>query len=205
MDYKCRKCKQKGHNSRKCPSSHDQENIQQQATAVTSSSQSQQQTPNAMNPGANKQSQPQQSNFTPEAVFGASGLETDTNDQVLFDLISQIPDQPTTSQPPTSTLTTKNATSPVHVSLLVHTNNSMLTSFYTIIYLLEFLVANCQGKKVKYRCGVCRRFGHTRSSCDSTLASLYKRHPWEPPGLARPKNTANISTSKSAAKRAKKA
>nr|XP_027079981.1 uncharacterized protein LOC113702981 isoform X2 [Coffea arabica] len=173
MDYKCRKCKQKGHNSRKCPSSHDQENIQQQATAVTSSSQSQQQTPNAMNPGANKQSQPQQSNFTPEAVFGASGLETDTNDQVLFDLISQIPDQPTTSQPPTSTLTTKNATSP--------------------------------GKKVKYRCGVCRRFGHTRSSCDSTLASLYKRHPWEPPGLARPKNTANISTSKSAAKRAKKA
>nr|XP_027086445.1 uncharacterized protein LOC113708174 [Coffea arabica] len=83
MDYKCRKCKQKGHNSRKCPSSHDQENVQQQATAITSSSQSQQQTPNTMNPGANKQSQPQQSNFTPEAVFGASGLETDTNDQVF--------------------------------------------------------------------------------------------------------------------------
>nr|XP_027108905.1 uncharacterized protein LOC113728740 [Coffea arabica] len=91
MDYKCRKCKQKGHNSRKCSNSHDQGNVQQQATAVPSSSQPQQQTPNTVNPG---------------------------------------------------------------------------------------------GKKIKYRCGVCRRFGHTRSSCDSTLASLYRRYPWEPPGLA---------------------
>ncbi|XP_027067651.1 uncharacterized protein [Coffea arabica] len=112
---------------------------------ATSSSQPQQQTPNTINPGANKQSQtnyqPQnatpvankQSNFTLEVVFGASGLET--------------------------------------------------------------------GKKVKYRCGVCRRFGHTRNSCDSILASLYKRHLWEPPGLARPKKTTKISTSKSAARR----
>ncbi|XP_027082284.1 uncharacterized protein [Coffea arabica] len=60
MDYKCRKCKQKGHNSRKCPSSDDQGNVQQQAAAATSSSQPQQQTPNTINPGANKQSQPQQ-------------------------------------------------------------------------------------------------------------------------------------------------
>ncbi|XP_071911710.1 uncharacterized protein [Coffea arabica] len=100
------------------------------------------------------------------------GTSACLTDEVLLDLINQIPCEPASSQPSTQPPRAETGPSP--------------------------------GEKVKYRCGVCRKFGHTRSNCDSTLVALYRRAPYEPHGLARRKNAKAATTIKTttAAKKA---